>query len=103
VTRPDSSGDPADESIRLDKWLVFARFFRTRALAAQAIARGPMRVNGQPAGRPGRSVRPGDVLTFAQGGRIRVVRIRAAGQRRGPATEAQRLYDDLDPAPTPGP
>jgi ribosome-associated heat shock protein Hsp15 len=87
---------PDDGAIRLDKWLFHARFFKTRALAATLIERGRMRVNGQPTAKPGRQVRPGDVLTFAQGDRIRVIRVLAPGERRGPAPEARTLYADLD-------
>ena len=86
--------------IRLDKWLWHARFFKSRSLAAAACG-GPMRVNGQPVAKPSFAVRPGDVLTFAQGREVRVVRVLAPGLRRGPAPEAQALYDDLTPPPTP--
>jgi ribosome-associated heat shock protein Hsp15 len=89
----------SDESapIRADKWLWQARFFKTRALAAAAVEKGRMRLNSQPFSKPGQRLRPGDVLTFAQGATIRVVRVIGPGTRRGPATEAQALYDDLDP------
>jgi ribosome-associated heat shock protein Hsp15 len=93
------AGKPAANavpSLRLDKWLWQARFFKTRALAAAEVADGHVRVNGTPVSRPGRDISPGDVLTFPQGTRIRVVRITALGYRRGPATEAQDLYTDLD-------
>jgi ribosome-associated heat shock protein Hsp15 len=56
-----------------------------------------VRVNGTRASKPATSVGPGDVLTFAQARAIRVIRIVGVGVRRGPATEAQALYDDLDP------
>ncbi len=62
---------------------------------------GHARVNGTPVSKPARGVGPADVLTFAQGEVIRVVRIVACGTRRGPAPEAQMLYDDLTPAPQP--
>lgn len=94
--RPDDR-----EVIRLDKWLWQARFFKTRSLAAGVVAGGKVRVNGTPVSKPARSVGPADVLTFAQGEVIRVVRIVACGTRRGPAPEAQALYDDLTPAPQP--
>jgi ribosome-associated heat shock protein Hsp15 len=61
------------------------------------VVDGAIRVNGTRVSKAAASVGPGDVLTFAQGARIRVVRIACVGQRRGPATEAQALYDDLDP------
>ena len=87
--------------IRLDKWLWQARFFKTRSLAARQVQAGKVRVDGTPVSKPARLVGPGAVLTFAQGERVRVVRIVAAGTRRGPALEAQALYDDLSPAPAP--
>jgi ribosome-associated heat shock protein Hsp15 len=85
----------------LDKWLWQARFFKSRSLAAEVIEAGSVRVNGTRISRPGRDVSAGDVLTFAQGARIRVVRILALGERRGPAAEAQAMYLDLDPPATP--
>ena len=87
---------PQRETIRLDKWLWQARFFKTRALAAELAESGHLRINGQPTRKPGAGVAAGDVLTFPQGARIRVVRVMALGLRRGPATEAQLLYLDLD-------
>lgn len=103
-----SRGDtnPAEarrETLRLDKWLWQARFFKTRSLAATLVSKGRVRVNGQPAARPSRGVGAGDVLTFPQGRAIRVIRILALGERRGPAPEARMLYDDLDPPVVPQP
>lgn len=85
--------------LRLDKWLWQARFFKARGDAALAVQAGGVRLNGQAVMKPGHAVGPGDVLTFTQGGRVRVVRVLAIGLRRGPATEAQGLYADLDAAP----
>ncbi len=85
-----------DGPIRLDKWLWHARFFKSRSLAAAACG-GPMRLNGQPVAKPSQPVRAGDVLTFVQAQQVRVVRLRAPGLRRGPAPEAQALYEDLTP------
>ncbi|WP_207480172.1 RNA-binding S4 domain-containing protein [Arenibaculum pallidiluteum] len=90
----------AEERIRLDKWLWFARFFKSRSLAAKQVEAGAVRLAGAPVTKAHQTVRPGDVLTFVQGGHIRVVRIAAVGTRRGPAPEAQGLYEDLSP-PTP--
>jgi ribosome-associated heat shock protein Hsp15 len=84
------------ETIRLDKWLWQARFFKSRSLSAALVSDVRVRVNGQPVAKPSHSVKAGDVLTFPQGGRVRVVRVAATGARRGPATEAQGLYVDLD-------
>ncbi len=85
------------EGIRLDKWLWQARFFKSRSIAAQTVSDGRVRVNSERVTKPARTVGPGDVLTFAQGGTIRVVRLLAAGTRRGPAPEARALYEDLTP------
>ena len=89
------------DSIRLDKWLWHARFFKSRSLAAAAV-RGPLRLNGQPVSKPAQQVRPGDVVTFTQANRVRVIRMLAPGHRRGPAPEAQTLFEDLGPAPEAG-
>ncbi|MDV4145336.1 MULTISPECIES: RNA-binding S4 domain-containing protein [Shimia] len=86
--------DPSSKQ-RLDKWLWHARFFKTRTLAAKVVTGGHVRVNAAKAAKASHSVGPGDVLTFAQGRAIRVVRIVAIGERRGPAPEAQALYEDL--------
>ena len=88
-------------AIRLDKWLFFARFFKTRTLAARVVQDGGVRVNGTRVSKPSAAVRVGDTLTFAQGRDIRVVTVRAAGTRRGPAPEAQALYEDRSPPPAP--
>jgi ribosome-associated heat shock protein Hsp15 len=88
----------ADEDrIRIDKWLWQARFFKTCGLAAEVVTNGHLRLNGARIVKPGRTVGQGDVLTFSQARRIRVVRIVDCGTRRGPADEARRLYDDLEP------
>ncbi|GGE19816.1 heat shock protein Hsp15 [Gemmobacter megaterium] len=88
----------APGGMRLDKWLWQARFFKSRSLSAAQVADGRIRINGQPVSKSATLVRPGDVLTFAQGTRIRVVRVCGTSVRRGPAAEAQMLYDDLDAA-----
>ena len=88
---PDSNGQ------RLDKWLWRARFFKTRTLAAKLCNGGHVRSGGNPITKAHHQVRTGDVLTFAQGRYIRVVKVLALGTRRGPATEARALYEDLKP------
>ena len=89
------------EAQRLDRWLWFARFFKSRSLAGKLCAGQKVRVNRRLVGKASATVRVGDVLTFPQGNRIRVVRIVDLGVRRGPAAEAQQLYDDLTPAGAP--
>lgn len=96
---PQDTGEA--DKIRLDKWLWQARFFKTRGVAAGTVKGGHVRVNGNRAAKAAQTVGAGDVLTFAQGSVIRVVRIIALGIRRGPAPEAQALYDDLTPAREP--
>lgn len=83
--------------LRLDKWLFAARFFKNRDLAAEVIESGHFRLNGQRCKKPGHSVMAGDTLTFSQGHSLRVIRVLALSERRGPAQEAQQLYDDLAP------
>ena len=90
------------ETLRLDKWLWHARFARTRSLAAKLVAEARFRINGNPTEKAHHAVRPGDVLTFALGPHIRVIKVLGLGLRRGPAPEARLLYEDLDP-PQPKP
>jgi ribosome-associated heat shock protein Hsp15 len=85
------------EAQRLDKWLWFARFAKSRTLATRLCAERRVRINREVAGKPSAPVRPGDVLTFPQGPHIRVVRVVQPGLRRGPADEARMLYEDLAP------
>jgi ribosome-associated heat shock protein Hsp15 len=89
------------QSIRIDKWLWFARFLKTRSLATKLCAGNKVRVNSAIIGKSSTPVRIGDVLTFPQADRIRVIRVTAIGTRRGPAPEAQSLYEDLSPPPPP--
>lgn len=88
--------EPA-QKLRIDKWLWHARFFKTRSLAAKVVSGGKLRVNGQPISKPAYMVTALDVLTFPQANDVRVIKVLAMGERRGPAPEAQLLYDDLDP------
>ncbi|MDK3073847.1 RNA-binding S4 domain-containing protein [Sedimentitalea sp. JM2-8] len=91
------------DKLRLDKWLWHARFFKTRTQAARLVSGGHVRVNGARVGKPAHAVTMGDVLTFAQARRIRVVQVQALGTRRGPASEAQALFTDLAPVADSGP
>ncbi len=81
---------------RLDKWLWHARFFKTRSLAQKACATGHIRVNRRRVRKAHHTIAPGDVLTVPLGRRVRVIRVRALGERRGPAREAQMLYEELE-------
>ncbi len=86
---------------RLDKWLWFARVAKTRTLASSFVSAGKVRVNKIKTEKPGTSIKVGDVITVAAHSRVRVLRVLAAGNRRGPATEAATLYEDLTPPPQP--
>jgi len=89
-----SAGDSG--AIRLDRWLHHARLFRTRTLAADAIGAGGIRVNGQPCRKPAQVVRGGDTVTVSAHGRVRVLRVLLLGERRGPASEAALLYEEIE-------
>ena len=101
----------SEEKLRVDKWLWFARFCKSRSLAAELATTGHLRINRTPCRKPGQTVKPGDVLTFPMGAFVRVIKVVALGARRGPASEAALLYEDLDPPenqavaerPPPGP
>ncbi|TVP73664.1 MAG: RNA-binding S4 domain-containing protein [Rhodobacteraceae bacterium] len=89
------------ETLRLDKWLWQARFVKSRSLAAKLVEGTGVRVNGTRIAKPAYGVGVGDVLTFALGAHVRVARIIALGNRRGPASEARLLYEDLSPPEPP--
>jgi ribosome-associated heat shock protein Hsp15 len=89
---------------RLDWWLWCARVAKTRAECSRIVAGGAVRLNRQPTDKPHARLRTGDVLTLALRGEIRVWRVLALAPRRGPAAEAQGLYEDLStPGPAPSP
>jgi ribosome-associated heat shock protein Hsp15 len=92
-----SEQKPENGTIRVDKWLWQARFFKSRTLAGKLSAGRKIRVNRQIVNKASANVKAGDVLTFPQGDSIRVIEIVALGARRGPAAEAQALYKDLAP------
>lgn len=85
------------KSQRIDVWLYHARFYKTRSLATKMVRGGKVRLNGTVCKKASTIVVLTDVLTFAQSRQIRVARVRALGTRRGPAAEAQALYEDLTP------
>lgn len=89
--------------MRLDRWLCFARVFKTRTLAADRIAAGGVRLNGQPCRKPGQTVRPGDVVTAATPGKVRVLRVVASvadlTDPPDPAAAATAAAADVDPDP----
>lgn len=93
-----ASGTPSQ---RLDQWLFHARIFKSRSLAAKQCRARKVRVNGTPATKASVTIAPGDVLTLAKADRVRIFRVVALARRRGPAAEAQLLYEDISPPPPP--
>jgi ribosomal 50S subunit-recycling heat shock protein len=89
-----------EEAVRADVWLWRARFCKTRSLAARLIEAGRVRLTraGQETrlDKPARTVKPGDVLVFAVGGRLHALRVEALGVRRGPPAEARALYSPME-------
>jgi ribosome-associated heat shock protein Hsp15 len=85
--------DPEALQARVDKWLWAARLFKTRSLAAAAADRGHVEVNGARA-KPARTIAPGDIVSFQKGPLPWKVVVRVISLRRGPASEAVKLYDE---------
>ena len=83
---------------RLDLWLWCARLAKTRAECARQVAAGAVRLNRQPTDKAHARLRVGDVLTIGLHGRVRVWRVLALAERRGPPAEARTLYEDLSDA-----
>ncbi len=84
------------DSLRLDKFLWFARIVKTRALAQQLAEGGRIRMSGRIVDRAHAPVRVGDVLSLAVRGKVRVLRVEALPKRRGPPAEARAHYTSLD-------
>ena len=93
----DQLSSPGESEQRLDKWLWFSRMLKSRTMAAQLVSQGKVRVNRERVVKPSQAVRPGDVLTIALRGRVRILRVLAAGHRRGPPEEARQLYEPIEP------
>ena len=81
------------DSVRIDKWLWVARFFKTRSLAAQAVGGGKVQLNGARV-NPARALKPGDELEIHKSGYEYQVRVVLLSERRGPAKVAQTLYEE---------
>ncbi|MBT3557787.1 MAG: RNA-binding S4 domain-containing protein [Rhodospirillales bacterium] len=86
-----------DATLRMDKWLWYTRFFKSRTLAGTFCGSGKLRLNGQVIRKSNQTLKPDDVLTFPLNNYVRVIKVVTLGTRRGPALEAQGLYEDLDP------
>ncbi|MDR3436332.1 RNA-binding S4 domain-containing protein [Telmatospirillum sp.] len=90
------------DGLRIDKWLWFARFCKSRSLAQHLIDEGAVKLNNRPIDKVSTTVREGDELTFRQGRGWRRVMVTGIGSRRGSTSEAQALYQELA-APDPPP
>ncbi|MDG2523602.1 RNA-binding S4 domain-containing protein [Caulobacter segnis] len=90
----------SEDAARIDVWLWRARFFKTRSMASRFVDEGRVRLTRGGVqtrlDKPSRSLRPGDALLFAIGGRLISVRVEGLGERRGPASEARALYTMLE-------
>ncbi|MEJ0013894.1 MAG: RNA-binding S4 domain-containing protein [Bauldia sp.] len=93
----------SEDRQRLDKWLWFARIAKSRTLAQKLIVDGRVRINRERRDTASDLVKPGDTLTVTLDRTIRVLRVVGCGERRGPATEARLLYEDLTPPEVPTP
>lgn len=92
-------GEPETDTLRLDVWLWRARFYKTRSLSSAEIARRGVRITRDEQTRriskPSISIRADDIVTFGKSVHIRTVKVLALGERRGPASEAAGLYEEI--------
>jgi len=92
--------DSEEEAARLDVWLWRARFYKTRGLSSAQITKRGVRItrhgHTRKVTKPGTNIMAGDIVTFGRSVHIRTVRVLALGTRRGPASEAALLYDEIE-------
>ena len=98
MSREPAPGPVGGAAQRLDKWLWFARVVKTRTLATALVLDGKVRVNRARIDKPSQTVRAGDVITVTAHSRVRILKVVGTGERRGSATVAQTLYEDLTPS-----
>lgn len=84
------------DKVRIDKWLWWARFFKTRSLAAKKISNGAVRVNSQRVSKPSAEVTIDDVLTLKQEKIVQVIRVVSLGQRRESYEKAKKMYEYIE-------
>jgi ribosome-associated heat shock protein Hsp15 len=85
---------------RIDKWLVYARFVKHRAKAQTLVEQGHVRINRERICKTSHAVKPNDILTLAISGEVRVVRVLAEAERRGPPADAAGLYETVAENPS---
>jgi len=88
-------GDTSVRSVRIDRWLWAARFFRTRSLAKAAIEAGKVHMSGQRV-KPAKEIQAGTVLRIKRGSVEQTIRVEVLSEQRGPAKVAQTLYTETD-------
>ena len=84
------------DKVRIDKWLWWARFFKTRSLSAKKISNGAVRVNSCRILKPSAEITIGDVLTLKQGKTVQVIRVLSLGQKREKYDKAKKMYEDVE-------
>lgn len=97
-TMPDKVKKRILETVRIDRWLWAARFYKSRTLATKACDGGKVDVNGHGA-KAHKSVKPGDLLEFSVGEWRRKVKVLQLSEKRGPASVSRLLYEDMSPPP----
>ena len=85
-----------DDQVRLDRWLWYCRFFKSRTVAARQVKKNMFRVNGKRVSKASYLIKLGDVVIFIEKNEVRRVKVVAAGHRRGASSEAKSLYEDLE-------
>ncbi len=84
-----------NKSLRIDKWLWYARFFKSRTLATKLVNSGKLRLDGNLINKSHKQIISGQILTFPYGNEVKVIKVINLGYRRGPAVEAKELFEDL--------
>jgi len=88
--------DGIPKKIRIDKWLWWARFFKTRSLSTKIISKGLVRVNSRRIFKPSVEIKVDDVLTFTSGKSVRVIKVLSLGERRVNYEEARKMYENVE-------
>ncbi len=101
MSERDDEKPASNGAQRIDKWLWYARAAKSRSLAARLVVDGAVRINRVKVTKASETVKPGDVVTVTVHHHVRVLEVKLPGVRRGPATEAATLYNDLTPPPPP--
>lgn len=95
MSQASRKSDTSSSTVRIDKWLWAARFFKTRSLASSAVKGGKVEIDGHNA-KPSATVRPGQHLRVTKGEAVFEVEIEAVSDQRGPASQAQALYSETE-------